>query len=206
MAFDEEQFPTDISRGATVRQRRVVDVVTLRSGHEERNTIWANSRRTYDVSLGLRDLEDIYAVMEFWEARRGSLRGFRFKDWADFTSTNPTTTPSNTDQAMASITLTTYQLQKVYSAASNPWTRTINKPIDGTVLVKDNTGSLTEGVDWTMDYATGITTFSVAPTGTPTAGFEYDVPVRFEAEELEVNVALFDVGSIPAVNLVEVRI
>ncbi|AKQ75860.1 glycoside hydrolase [Roseobacter phage RDJL Phi 2] len=206
MAFDEEQFPTDISRGATARPRRVVDVVTLRSGHEQRNTIWANSRRTYDVSLGLRELEDVYDLIEFWEARRGRLRGFRFKDWADFTSVGPNTTPSNADQAMASITSTTYQLQKVYSPASNPWTRTIYKPVNGTVLIRDNTGSLTEGVDWTMDYTTGIATFGSAPTGTPTAGFEYDVPVRFEAEELEVNVALFDVGSVPAINLVEVRI
>ncbi|UFK26772.1 putative glycoside hydrolase [Roseobacter phage RDJL6] len=206
MAFDEEQFPTDISRGASARPRRVVDVVTLRSGHEQRNTIWANSRRTYDVSLGFRDLEDVYDVIEFWEARRGRLRGFRFKDWSDFTSTGPNTTPSNTDQAMASITATTFQLQKVYSPASNPYTRTVYKPVNGTVLIRDNTGSLTEGVDWTMDYTTGIATFNTAPTGTPTAGFEFDVPVRFEAEELEINVALFDVGSIPAVNLVEVRI
>ncbi|ADK73482.1 glycoside hydrolase [Roseobacter phage RDJL Phi 1] len=206
MAFDEEQFPTDISRGATARPRRVVDVVTLRSGHEQRNTIWANSRRTYDVSLGLRELEDVYDLIEFWEARRGRLRGFRFKDWSDFTSVGPNTSPSNADQALASLTATTYQLQKVYSPGSNPWTRTIYKPVNGTVLIRDNTGSLTEGVDWTMDYTTGIATFSSAPTGTPTAGFEYDVPVRFEAEELEVNVALFDVGSVPAVNLVEVRI
>ena len=84
MAFDEQQFPSDVSRGATSSPRRIVDVVTLRSGFEQRNTIWENSRRSFDVSLGLRDLEDVYDVMEFWEARRGRLRGFRFKDWADF--------------------------------------------------------------------------------------------------------------------------
>lgn len=206
MAFDEEQFSTDVSRGATARPRRVVDIVTLRSGFEQRNTIWANSRRTYDVSLGLRDLEDVYDVIEFWEARRGRLRGFRFKDWADFTSTGPNTSPSDTDQAMASITSTTFQLQKAYSPASNPWTRTIDKPVNGTVSARDGTGALVAGVDFMVDYTTGILTFNIAPTGTPTAGFEFDVPVRFEAEELEVNVALFDVGSVPAINLVEVRI
>lgn len=206
MAFDEQQFPSDVSRGATSSPRRIVDVVTLRSGFEQRNTIWENSRRSFDVSLGLRDLEDVYDVMEFWEARRGRLRGFRFKDWADFTSTGPTTTPTNVDQALASITSTTFQLQKVYSASSNPWTRTISKPVDGTVLIKDNTGALTEGADYTVDYTTGIVTFSPAPTGTPTAGFEYDVPVRFEADELQINVALFDVGSVPSINIVEIRV
>lgn len=205
MAFDEEQFPSDISRGATAKTSRVVDIVSLRSGHEERNTIWTNSRRSYDASLGLRELDDVYSVIEFWEARRGRLRGFRFKDWADFKSTSPNTSVSNVDQAMATLTATTFQLQKVYSPLSNPYTRTITKPVDGTVVIRDNTGSLTEGSDWTMDYTTGIATFSSAPTGTPTAGFEFDVPVRFMDEDLEINVALFDVGSVPAVNLVEVR-
>lgn len=205
MAFDEVQFPTDISRGATSRQRRILDVVTLRSGHEQRNTIWTNSRKSFDVSLGLRDLDDVYAVQEFWEARRGGLRGFRFKDWSDFKSKEPNRTPTDLDQAMATITATTFQLQKVYSPGSNPWTRTITKPVSGTLVVRDGTGSLTEGVDYTVDYSTGIVTFGSAPSGTPTAGFEYDVPVRFQDEELEINVALFDVGSIPAINLIEVR-
>lgn len=205
MAFDEVQFPSDISRGATARPKRLTDVVTLRSGFEQRNTIWANSRRTYDVGLGLRELDDVYEVIEFWEARRGILRGFRFKDWSDFKSKAPNKSPTDTDQAMAQITSTTYQLQKVYSPTVNPWTRTITKPVNGTVLVRDDTGSLTEGADYTVDYATGIVTFTPAPTGTPTAGFEYDVPVRFMDEELEINIALFDVGSVPAVMLIEVR-
>jgi len=205
MAFDEVQFPTDISRGATSRPRRILDVVTLRSGYEQRNTIWTNSRRSYDVSLGLRDLDDVYAVQEFWEGRRGGLRGFRFKDWSDFKSVSPNVSVSDLDQAMATITSTTFQLQKVYSAASNPWTRTITKPVSGTLVVRDGTGSLTEGVDYTVDYSTGIVTFGSAPSGTPTAGFEFDVPVRFQDEDLEINVALFDVGSVPAINLLEVR-
>ena len=205
MAFDEEQFPSDISRGATSRPRRVLDVVTLRSGHEERNTIWTNSRRSYDISLGLRDLDDVYAVQEFWEARRGGLRGFRFKDWSDFQSVGPNTSVSDLDQAMATLTSTTFQLQKVYSPASNPWTRTITKPVNGTVVVRDNSGPQTEGVDYTVDYSTGIVTFNSVPSGVPTAGFEFDVPVRFQDEELEINVALFDVGSVPSITLLEVR-
>lgn len=205
MAFDEVRFPDDISRGATSRQRRLTDVVTLRSGHEERNTIWADSRRSYDVSFGVRDLQDIYAVIEFWEARRGRLRGFRFKDWADFRSRSPRQAVAPTDQAMAFITSTTYQLQKTYSASSNPYTRTITKPVVGTVRVRDNTGELTSGTQFTVDHATGIVTFTAPPVGTPTAGFEFDVPVRFEAEDMEVNVALVDVGSVPSIMLVEVR-
>lgn len=205
MSFDNVRFPVDISRGATSRQRRLTDVVTLRSGYEERNTIWANSRKSFDVALGVRDLDDIYEVIEFWEGRRGSLRSFRLKDWADFKSGAPGSTVADTDQDMPQITSTTYQLVKVYSASSNPWTRTITKPVSGTLVVRDNTGSLTEGADYTVDYSTGIVTFSPAPTGTPTAGFEFDNHVRFQDDELEINVALVDVGSIPAIMLLEVR-
>lgn len=205
MAFDDVQFPTTVSRGASSKPRRITDIVTLRSGAEERNTIWANSRRTFDVGIGLRNLEDVYVVEEFWEGRRGPLRSFRFKDWSDFKSVSPNTTISDTDEALSQLTSTTYQLQKVYSSASNPWTRAVTKPVSGTVIIRDNTGSLTEGVDFTVNHLTGIVTFNVAPTGTPTAGFEFDVPVRFQDDTIEINVELFNVGSMPAIILVEVR-
>lgn len=205
MTFDEERFPSDISRGATARTRRVVDVVTLRSGHEERNTIWANSRRNYDIALGLRDIGDIYATIEFWEARRGRLRGFRFKDWSDFKSTSPISATSNLDQEASSITTSTYQLQKTYSVDINPWVRSITKPVENSVSIAEATVQLVNGADYLVDYTTGLIYFGYEPTGLITAGYEYDVPVRFEAEELEINVALFDVGSIPSVNLVELR-
>ncbi|KFH18438.1 TIGR02217 family protein [Brucella abortus] len=222
MAFDEVQFPTDISRGATSRPRRLTDVVTLRSGHEERNTIWANSRRSYNVGLGIRDLDDIYEVIEFWEARRGRLRGFRFKDWADFKSVAPNGTVTPTDQVLLSLGDGQYQLRKTYSPSSNPWTRTITKPVPGTVRVSVNNVEVTSG--WTVDTTTGIITFeggadflldfdadeyTIGPEpgagATVRAGFEFDVPVRFQDEDLEVNVALVDAGSAPDITLVEVR-
>lgn len=205
MSFDEQQFPTSISRGASSFTKRSTDIVTLRSGYEERNTIWANSKKSYDVSLGLRQIEDIYALAEFWEGRRGPLRGFRFKDWSDYKSGALTSAVTETDQAMSMITSTTYQMQKEYSPASNPWIRTITKPVSGTVLVADGTGSLADPADYSVDLTTGIVTFVVPPTGTPTCGFEFDVPVRFVDEELEINLELFNVGSVPSIMLIEVR-
>lgn len=205
MAFDEVRFPTNISYGATTRPRRVVDVVVLRSGHEERNSIWSDSRRSFDISLGIRNINDVHAVQEFWEGRRGRLRGFRMKDWSDYKSCPPLSVPSATDHPMIMLTSTTYQLAKVYSPASNPWTREIIKPVAGSVVVADDTGVLAQGSDWTIDTTTGVVTFASAPTGTPTAGFEFDVPVRFESESLEINVELFRIGSLPAITLVEVR-
>lgn len=204
MAFDDVQFPTTISRGASSKPRRITDVVTLRSGFEERNTIWANSRRTFDIGLGLRDLEDIYEVQEFWEGRRGPLRSFRFKDWSDYKSVSPGSTISGTDQSMSQITENIYQLQKVYSASTNPWTRVITKPVQNTVVIRDNTGSLTENVDFIVDHLTGLVYFGFVPNN-PTAGFEFDVETRFQDDNVEINVELFNVGQMPAIILLEVK-
>lgn len=207
MAFDEIQFPVNVSRGALSIPKRHVTVVSLRSGFEQRNTTWANSRRSYNIGLGIRDIDDVYNVIDFWEGRRSGLRAFRFKDWSDFKSCRPNGTPSNTDENMLLLTTTTFQLQKVYSVALNPWTRDINKPVDnGTITIKDDTGDLIEITDYTVDYTTGIVTFGVAPTGTPSAGFEFDVPVRFKDEELQISVELAQVGAVPDVGLIEVRI
>ena len=206
MSFDEVQFPLDIARGAMSETRRSLDVVTLRSGHEQRNTAWADSRKRFNVGTGMRQIADSYEVLEFWEARRGGLRGFRFKDWADFKSLGPSVAVSNTDQEMGAVTASVFQLQKTYSAASNPWVRTIGKPVSGTVVVTDDTGALmVSDADFTVNYEVGLVAFGLATVGTPTAGFEFDMPARFEADTLEISVALSDIGQTPNIQLVELR-
>lgn len=204
--IDEVRFPTDIARGAVSVPRRALDQVRLKSGFVVRNTRWAASLRSYDIGLGIRDMTDLYTVIQFWEAREGGLRGFRFKDWADYKSAGPTEATSDTDQAMAQITSTTYQLQKTYSDTANSVTREINKIVQNTIKVRDDTGSLTQGTDYTVDLDTGIVTFSTAPTGTPTAGFEFDVPVWFEGATLDVNISQFNQGSVPDITLEEIRL
>lgn len=205
MAFDEVTID-DATLGAGMRAsiERATDVVDLKGGDEHRNTPWSNSLREYTINV--KTLASAYALIEFWEGRRGPLRGFRWKDWTDFKSVGPTATISNTDQAMASLTSTTFQLQKTYSPAANSWTRTITKPVDnGSITIKDDTGALAETTDYTVDYTTGIVTFGTAPTGTPTAGFEFDVPVRFRGNKLPIDLRIVDIGSSQGVTLVEVR-
>ena len=69
---------------------------------------------------------------------------------------------------------------------------------------------LTHGVDVTLDETTGEVTFT--PLAVPgagrkvTAGFEFDVPVRFETDRLEINVMGFRHGAIPSIPIVEVRL
>ena len=141
MAFHELRFPDNISRGAKGGPERRTQVVTLASGDEERNASWANSRRHYDAAYGIRRADDLAAVIAFFEARNGRLYGFRWKDWADYKSCLPSAAVTAFDQPLGTGdgTTTVFQLKKLYASGSQTWTRTILKPVAGSV----QTGILT---------------------------------------------------------------
>ncbi len=207
MAFHEVRFPDDISRGARGGPERRTQIVELASGDEERNASWANSRRRYDAAYGIRRADDLAAVVAFFEARNGRLHGFRWKDWADWKSCLPSGTPAATDQTIGTGdgATTDFQLVKVYSSGSQSWTRTITKPVDGTVMVAIDGTEATSG--WSVDTTTGIVSFTIAPASgvVITAGFEFDVPVRFDTDTLDVTLDVERLGSITSIPLIEVR-
>ena len=206
--FHEVRFPTAVAFGSSGGPERRTDVVTLASGHEERNSRWADSRRRYNAGYGIRSLDDLHAVIAFFEERRGKLHGFRWKDRTDWKSCAPGAAPSATDQAIGigDGETTAFQLVKTYGGDHAPWTRVINKPVAGSVLVA--LGSVPQASGWSVDTATGIVTFATAPDEgvAITAGFAFDVPVRFDTDRLEINLTHFDAGEIPAVPIVEVRL
>ena len=207
MAFHETRFPDNISRGARGGPERRTQIVELASGDEERNASWADSRRRYDVAYGIRKADDLAAVIAFFEARGGRLYGFRFKDWSDYKSALPSVAISRTDQSLGTGTgaATQFQLVKRYTSGAQTWTRTITKPVAGTVLVALN--GVNQPTGWTVDTTTGIITFTVAPgIGIAvTAGFEFDVPVRFDSEAMDVTLDFERLGSITSIPLIEVR-
>jgi uncharacterized protein (TIGR02217 family) len=207
MAFHEVRFPDNISRGARGGPERRTQIVELASGAEERNASWANSRRRYDVAYGIRRADDLAAVVAFFEARNGRLHGFRFKDWADFKSCPPSQTPGPTNQAIGTGNgaATQFQLTKRYTSGAQSWSRTITKPVAGTVTIALNGTPLVSG--WSVSTTTGVVNFTTAPaTGIAiTAGFEFDVPVRFDTDALDVTLDLERLGSITSIPLVEIR-
>jgi uncharacterized protein (TIGR02217 family) len=207
MAFHEVRFPDNIGRGARGGPERRTQIVELASGDEERNASWANSRRRYDVAYGIRRADDLAVVVAFFEARNGRLHGFRFKDWADYRSGLPSQLPGPTDQALGTGdgTTTVFQLVKRYSSGAQSWVRTIGKPVAGTVRIALD--SLEQGAGWTVDTATGLVTFATAPAAgvSVTAGFEFDVPVRFDSDALDVTLDVERLGSITSVPLLEIR-
>jgi uncharacterized protein (TIGR02217 family) len=212
MSFHDVLFPTAISRGATGGPERRTDVVVLGSGHEERNSRWANSRRTYDAGYGVRSLDDLYAVIAFFEERRGRLHGFRWRDHADWKSCPPLATPTALDQPIGAGNGSTaqFQLRKTYGSTFAPWTRDIKKPVAGSVLVAVAGVAKVAGTAFVADPLSGVVTFlpgHIPASGEAiTAGFQFDVPVRFDTDRLEVSLSGFAHGAIPNIPIVEVRL
>ena len=208
--FHDTRFPLTISRGATGGPERRTDVVVLGSGGEERNARWADSRRSYNAGYGVKSLDDLHAVLAFFEERRGRLHGFRWRDPLDHKSCAPERTPSALDQTLGAGTGTrsTFDLSKTYGAAFAPHTRRITKPVAGSVLIAVN-GIIEPASTHSIDHATGTITFlagHLPPLGQPvSAGFEFDVPVRFDTDKLEVSMTGFRSGAIPSIPLVEIR-
>jgi uncharacterized protein (TIGR02217 family) len=207
MAFHEVRFPDSISRGARGGPERRTQIVELASGDEERNASWANSRRRYDVSYGIRRADDLAAVVAFFEARNGRLHGFRFKDWSDYKSGLPSNVRSPLDQAIGTGdgTTTAFQLVKHYTSGAQSWTRTITKPVAGSVRLA--LGGVEQASGWSVDATSGVVTFASAPDAgvAVTAGFEFDVPVRFDSDTLDVTLDIERLGSITSIPLVELR-
>ena len=207
MAFHEVRFPDNISRGARGGPERRTQIVELASGDEERNASWANSRRRYDVSYGIRRADDLDAVVQFFEARNARLHGFRFKDWGDYKSGKPSQAPAATDQVIGTGdgSQTGFQLVKRYTSGSQTWVRAITKPVAGKVSIAlDGTP---QAAGWTIDTTTGIVTFGTAPANGVAirAGFEFDVPVRFDSDTLDVILDIERIGSITSISLIEIR-
>lgn len=207
MNFHEERFPTTISFGSTGGPERRTEIVTLANGHEERNSPWADSRRRYDAGLGVRSLNDLADVIAFFEARHGQLYGFRWKDWLDFKSARPQNDVTEFDQqiGIGDGSTTTFQLIKTYVSGVHSYDRMVSKPVEGSVFVALDGAIVGDAI---TDFQTGIVTFAAPPPsgGVVTAGFEFDVPVRFDIDRIEASVSTFEAGDIPNLPVIEVRV
>ncbi|PWE30654.1 TIGR02217 family protein [Maritimibacter sp. 55A14] len=210
MSFHEVRFPAALSFGSVGGPERRTEIVTLANGYEERNTPWADARRRYDAGVGLRSLDDIETLIAFFEARQGQLFGFRWKDWTDFKSSLPSREPGFGDQVigLGDGLARAFQLTKRYRSGEQEYRRPITKPVAGSVRLGLGRDGLVEGVHYEVDVTTGrVTLTDPPPEGAEvTAGFEFDVPVRFDTDRIQTSVANFKAGEIPNVPVVEVRV
>ncbi|MDP9838179.1 uncharacterized protein (TIGR02217 family) [Neorhizobium huautlense] len=204
--FHEVRFPLRVALGVSGGPVRRTEITNLSNGRESRNGRWRNSRRSYDAGSGIKSVADLYEVLAFFEARGGQLYGFRFRDPVDWKSCGPLVAVSPTDQAIGvgDGVRKTFQLVKTYADAGGGFERVIAKPAAGTVTVAVD--GVVLGVGWSVDAATGVLTFAAAPAAgaVVTAGYEFDVPVRFDIDRIDVNLSGFDAGRIPTIPLTEI--
>ena len=159
------------------------------------------------MAYGIRRADDLASVVAFFEARNGRLHGFRYKDWADYKSCLPSQPTGPIDQPIGTGngTMTNFGLLKRYTSGAQSWTRSIAKPVAGTVRI--GLGGVEQPSGWTVDTANGSVRFTTAPGAgvAITAGFEFDVPVRFDTDTLDVTLDIERLGSITSIPLLEIR-
>jgi len=201
MAFHGVRFPLDVALGARGGPEWATEVVTLSSGAEERNSRWARSRRRYNAGYGIKTRAEMQAVLAFFEERRGRFHSFLWRDGLDHAS-GPGL-PTDQVLGMGDGVRTAFQLVKRYGAAFDPYVRAITKPVVASVRVALDE---VETGGFAVDGLTGVVTLDVPPEAgvAVTAGFEFDVPVRFDIDRLDIELTSFDAAQVPAIPLIEV--
>ncbi len=198
MTFHDVQFPADISYGSSGGPAYLTDVVSTLSGHEHRNINWAQARATYNVSHGVKTQMQLDALIAFFRARKGRAHSFRFKDWTDYQVVAQTIATGTGSQ-------TAFQLIKYYSSGAEIESRTITKPVAATVKIYFGSTLQTSG--WTLNATTGVVTFASPPAGgvVVKVDFEFDVPARFDTDQLSASLDTYGVRSWRDIPIVEVR-
>lgn len=216
VVFDEVRFPEEIDFGVTGGPEFSTTVLVTAGGFEQRNENWEEVRHSWTVGNDLKDDTEFATLLDFFMARRGRLRGFRFKDHQDFEAAAQVCRVKGPlgGAEVGDGVETEFQLQKKYTSGGQTTTRTIRKPVaaDPAPQVFLDTGGgpvlQTEGVDYTIDTTTGIVTFTIAPAvgDVVTWTGEFDVPVRFDADKFDAELPLFGRHNWDGLPIVEIRI
>ncbi len=205
-AFDDVDFPLAIGLGAEVSPTFSTAVVTTASGHEQRNAAWASGRLRFDAGPGVRSEADVQALLAFFRARRGAAKAFRFRDPLDHSSNGMTGAPTPMDAVLGTGdgARVRFDLVKLYGAGADSEVRRITRPVPASVRIALDGVEATAG--WTLGDG-GVLLFDTPPADgvTVTAGFLFDVPVRFEADRLDIAGHGPNAADLPHVPLIEVR-
>lgn len=209
MAFIDVRLSDDVERGAQGGPRFKTTIIGLSSGFEKRNIDWENTRGAWDIGYGISSKVNFEAVKDFFYARYGKAHSFRFKDWSDF---------EVADQLMFTTdgTTSTFQIFKQYSSGGIDFNRILTKIVNLSVTATVNAVSQTVVYDAvpasgevSISLLTGVVTLGSTHAATSSQAvnltLEFDVPVRFDTDAFDINLALFNAGSIPQLPVIEVR-
>jgi uncharacterized protein (TIGR02217 family) len=208
-AFHDVRFPLSISFGATGGPERSVEIVSLSSGREKRNLRQAHALRRYDAGTGLRAISEIEDILNFFEARKGPLHAFRFRDPFDWKSCGQANaiTPLDQQLGVGNGTQAIFPLTKTYGALAYAYQRPLCCVVAASLRVSVDA---VEAATSTYQVTAPGSAITFQPGFIPAsgkiikAGFEFDVPVRFEGSSLTLSLANFRAGQVQAIPLKEV--
>ena len=206
--FIDQRFPIDISLGSTGGPGRATQIIRLASGQERRNSTRADSMRRYNAGYGVKTLAQAQKAIDFFEMTRARLHSFRWRDHSDWRSTPDGSPVTPIDQPLLRLDETHYQLAKTYNYGGSPmpYVRLITKPIAASVIINVDGVDQASPADYALDALTGIITLT-APLGQAAAvraGYEFDVPVRFDLDQLDLSIISIDAGALVNIPIVEV--
>ncbi len=207
-AFHDVRFPLELGFGATGGPGFSTQVVVTGSGAEQRNADWADARLEYDAGLGIRSEADLEQLVAFFRARRGQAHGFRFLDPLDNSSAAAGLAPAPTDQPLGvgNGLATRFALVKHYAdpGVDDPQVRRITRPWPDSVRVA--VAGVEQLSGWVLAPGGHVDFAEPPPAGAAiTAGYRFDVPVRFASDRIAVSIAGWRAGELPSVPLIEIR-
>ncbi len=204
-AFADVRFPEDISYGSKGGPGFSTEVYTATSGAEQRNRNWQFARCKYDVSHGIRDKDDMDIILNFFYVMGGKATGFRYKDWSDYQL-------ARGQIGVGNAVKTEFQITKTYTAGALSYTRNLLKivsPVAGppAVVFEVYVDDVLLSTGYTVDYSTGVVTFDTAPTSGQVIEVtcEFDVPVRFDTDEMDITLEAWQLETWDDIPLVEIK-
>jgi uncharacterized protein (TIGR02217 family) len=183
MAFHDISLPAGLQYQSVAGAGFATIIQETASGHEYRVARQAQGRHRFSLVKNLQTEAEAKTLKTFALQRRGALHSFRIKDFSDYTSAdNGIDAPTAQDQVIGQGDGTddTFDLVKLYDGSgSSPYPRAITLPVSGTVLVAVGTVATTS---FTIN-SQGQIVLGTPPIASAvvTAGFEFDVPVRFSS-------------------------
>ena len=187
-SFHDVRLLENIEQGAHGGPSYSTSVVQTTSGYEQRTANWSAPLHKWNVASGLRSEDEYAGLLAFFHARMGQLYGFRFKDWADFQAVNQPIVQDPVNPA-------SWYLAVAYTSGGVSLIRRISRPVLGTVVLAAPTGG---GAVPSFNAATRLCSGPGTWTG------EFDVPVRFQADQFNLTLSQIDIGN-AELNVIEIR-
>lgn len=214
MAFDEVRLSLELEYGATGGSKYMTTIHKSKSGYEQRVAAQDQPLGEWRVGYGLKGDDDRAALIDFFHARSGRFRGFRFRDWSDYKH-DMTTSPARISMlpATGDGANDTFQLVKAYTSGAITKNRTIFKPVkvgsDINFAAYVNGVLQTDTTHYILTEATGAVVFQpgfIPPAAQPVEWEgEFDVPTRLDDDLLQIELEFHQLTNWRGIRIVELR-